>query len=162
MTGHLGRPSFQDTVMAGLGPAIRDFGETGKSWMPGPRPGMTGLLGDECLTDENGLVPVSRNSHPWFMKGGFVYLLTNRPNGTLYVGVTSDLVRRVWEHREGAVEGFTRRYGLKRLVYFERHDEIVLAITREKAIKRWPRAWKVRLVHAANPEWHDLYDEIVG
>ncbi|WP_428032230.1 GIY-YIG nuclease family protein [Ancylobacter sp.] len=95
------------------------------------------------------------------MSGGFVYLLTNRPNGTLYVGVTSDLVRRVWEHREGAVEGFTRRHGLKRLVYFERYDEIVLAIAREKAIKHWPRAWKVRLVHAGNLEWRDLYGEFV-
>ncbi|WGD29398.1 GIY-YIG nuclease family protein [Ancylobacter sp. WKF20] len=94
------------------------------------------------------------------MKGGFVYLLTNRPNGTLYVGVTSDVVRRVWEHREGVVDGFTKRHGLKRLVYVEAHDDIVLAITREKAIKHWPRAWKVRLVHAANPEWRDLYDEI--
>ncbi len=95
------------------------------------------------------------------MKGGFVYLLTNRPNGTLYVGVTSDLVRRVWEHREGVVEGFTRRYRLKSLVYFEHYDEIATAIQREQTMKHWPRAWKVRLIHAANPDWRDLYDEIV-
>jgi len=94
------------------------------------------------------------------MRGGFVYLLTNRPNGTLYVGVTSDLVRRAWEHREGVVDGFTRRYGLKSLVYFERHDEIAAAIQREKIIKHWPRAWKVRLIAADNPDWRDLYEDI--
>lgn len=94
-------------------------------------------------------------------KGGWVYIMTNRPDGTLYVGVTSDLVRRVWEHREGLVEGFSKRYGLKRLVYFEQHAEIVTAIAREKAIKEWQRAWKVRLIHQANPAWDDLYPSIV-
>jgi putative endonuclease len=93
--------------------------------------------------------------------GGWVYVLTNRPNGVLYVGVTSDLVRRVYEHREGLVAGFTKRYGLKMLVYFERHDEIVGAITREKALKTWPRAWKVRLILKDNPQWVDLYGSIV-
>lgn len=96
------------------------------------------------------------------MRGGFVYILTNRPNGTLYVGVTGDLVRRVYEHREGLGEGFTKRYGLKRLVYFEPHDEVTLAIQREKAMKHWPRAWKVRLILEANPGWRDLFDEIAG
>jgi putative endonuclease len=88
-------------------------------------------------------------------KGGWIYFLSNRPNGTIYVGVTSDLVRRVWEHNEGRVEGFSRRYCLKRLVYFERNDDIVSAIQRETNIKRWPRAWKVNLITKDNPEWND-------
>ncbi|WP_454917520.1 GIY-YIG nuclease family protein [Xanthobacter sediminis] len=96
------------------------------------------------------------------MAGGWVYTLTNGPNGTLYVGVTSDLVRRIWEHRPGIVEGFTSRYGLKRLVYFEQHAEISMAIRREKALKHWPRAWKVRPILDQNREWRDLYDDIVG
>jgi putative endonuclease len=94
------------------------------------------------------------------MLGGWVYVMTNRPNGTLYVGVTNDLARRVWEHREGVAEGFTKRYGLKRLVYFERHDDIGRAIQREKNIKHWPRAWKVRIILDANPEWNDLSETL--
>ena len=93
--------------------------------------------------------------------GGFVYILTNRPNGTLYVGVTNNLIRRVFEHRSGLAEGFTRRHGLKRLVYFERFENIQAAIQREHNIKHWPRAWKVRLIGADNPPWDDLYDTIV-
>ena len=92
------------------------------------------------------------------MQGGWVYIVTNRPNGTLYVGVTSDLARRAWEHREGVAEGFTKRYGLKRLVYAERHDDIRAAIQREKNLKHWSRTWKVRLILADNPDWNDLYD----
>ncbi len=95
------------------------------------------------------------------MQGGWVYIMTDRPNGTLYVGVTSDLARRVWEHREGVADGFTRRYGLKRLVYAERHDDIRAAIHREKRLKRWLRAWKVRLILENNPGWADLYDTLV-
>jgi len=94
------------------------------------------------------------------MKGGWVYILTNRPNGTLYVGVTADLARRVQEHRDGTVEGFTQRYGLKRLVYAERHDEIALAIQREKSLKHWSRAKKVWLIVERNPDWHDLYEQL--
>ena len=94
------------------------------------------------------------------MRGGWVYILTNRPNDTLYVGVTNDLVRRVFEHREGEGNGFTTRHGLKRLVYFGRHDAIAQAIQREKTMKHWPRAWKVGLVLELNPEWRDLYDDI--
>ena len=94
------------------------------------------------------------------MHGGWVYIMTNRPNGTLYVGVTSDLARRVWAHREGVADGFTRRYGLKRLVYTERHEDIRVAIQREKNLKHWSRAWKVRLILAENPEWNDLYDQL--
>jgi putative endonuclease len=95
------------------------------------------------------------------MKGGWVYIMTNRPNGILYTGVTSDLVKRVWEHRESVVDGFTKDYSLKRLVYFEFHDDIVSAIQREKNIKHWSRAWKVNLIVAGNPGWDDLSDEIV-
>jgi putative endonuclease len=87
----------------------------------------------------------------------FVYLLASRPNGTLYCGVTNDLVRRTWEHREGLAEvSFTRRYGVHHLVWFEEHSDIREAILREKRIKKWNRAWKVRLIEAANPGWHDL------
>jgi putative endonuclease len=94
-------------------------------------------------------------------KGGWVYILASKPNGILYTGVTSDLVRRVYEHREGLVDGFTKRYGVKRLVYFERHDDIEAAILREKQVKEWKRAWRVRLILKDNPEWEDLYDRIV-
>ncbi len=83
-------------------------------------------------------------------------------NGTLYVGVTSDLVRRVYEHREGLVDGFTKTQELKRLVYFEAHDEIGAAIQREKSLKRWSRAWKVELIQKSNPFWDDLFDQICG
>ena len=95
------------------------------------------------------------------MNGGWVYIMTNAPNGTLYVGVTSDLARRAWEHREGLVDGFTKRYGLKRLVYAERHDDIQLAIQREKLLKHWSRSWKVQLILRENPEWEDLYDRLL-
>ncbi len=94
-------------------------------------------------------------------KGGWVYIMTNRPNGTLYTGVTSQLVRRVFDHREGMIDGFTKRYGLKRLVYFERHEDIREAIAREKVVKKWPRAWRVRLIVAGNPGWEDLYEGIL-
>ena len=92
--------------------------------------------------------------------GGYIYILTNRPNGILYVGVTNDLVRRVFEHRSGFVEGFTKRYGLKTLVYFERFDDIRDAIQREHNIKHWSRAWKVRMIIATNPDWNDLFETI--
>lgn len=95
------------------------------------------------------------------MSGGWVYIMTNRPNGTLYVGVTSDIARRAWEHRQGLVEGFTKKYGLKRLVYAEAVDDIVVAIQREKTIKHWPRAWRVNLILSQNPDWDDLYDTLV-
>ena len=93
-------------------------------------------------------------------RGGWVYIMTNQPNGTLYLGVTSDIARRAWEHREGMVEGFTRRYGLNRLVYVERHEGIAAAIQRERTMKHWPRAWKVNLIVAQNPDWADLYETL--
>jgi putative endonuclease len=92
---------------------------------------------------------------------GWVYMMTNKANGILYVGVTSELARRAWEHREGLADGFTKRYGLKRLVYVERHDDIVLAIQREKLLKHWSRSWKVQLIFRDNPEWQDLYDRLL-
>ncbi len=95
------------------------------------------------------------------MAGGWLYFMTNRRNGILYAGVTSNLPRRAFEHREGLIDGFTKRHGLKRLVYCERFDDIRSAIQREKTIKHWPRAWKVRLIHAANPNWDDLYDTLI-
>jgi putative endonuclease len=95
------------------------------------------------------------------MRGGWIYIMTNRPNGTLYVGVTSDLAARVWQHREGRGGEFTKRYGLKRLVYAEFHDEIAQAIQRETSIKRWPRAWKVNLIRERNWNWDDLYETIL-
>jgi putative endonuclease len=94
------------------------------------------------------------------MAGGWVYIMTNRPHGTLYVGVTSNLARRAWEHREGAIAGFTKRYGLKRLVYAERHADILDAIRREKAIKTWLRAWKVNLIQSQNLHWDDLCEHL--
>jgi putative endonuclease len=95
------------------------------------------------------------------MSGARVYIMTNRPNGILYTGVTSNLAHRVWEHREGLVEGFTKRYGLNRLVFAEQHAEIRAAIQRERNMKHWPRTWKVRLILAANPAWDDLYGQFI-
>ena len=91
-------------------------------------------------------------------KGGFVYIMASRRNGTIYIGVTSDLSKRVWEHREGKTEGFTKRYGCKTLVWFERHETIEAAITREKQMKEWKRAWKLRVIEEKNPDWDDLFE----
>jgi putative endonuclease len=90
------------------------------------------------------------------MRAGWVYIMSNRPNRTLYVCVTSDLHRRVSAHKGGTGSLFTRRYGLNRLVWCEAHEDILTAIQRETSIKRWPRGWKVRLIHAGNPGWDDL------
>lgn len=92
----------------------------------------------------------------------FVYILASKPYGTLYVGVTNDLLRRVHEHREGLVEGFTKRYGVKTLVYFEEFGMITDAIHREKRIKKWPRQYKINLIMAKNPRWDDLYEAIIA
>ncbi|CAM5381878.1 GIY-YIG nuclease family protein [Sphingobium scionense] len=85
-----------------------------------------------------------------------VYMLASRRNGTLYVGVTSDLIKRLYEHRNGLIEGFTKDYGVKRLVWFEPHDSMDSAILREKRIKKWNRQWKIELIEAGNPDWDDL------
>jgi putative endonuclease len=90
-----------------------------------------------------------------------VYILASKRNGTLYIGVTSDLVKRIWEHRDNTVEGFTRRYGIHRLVWYEPHPSMESAILREKRMKEWKRSWKLELIENANPHWRDLYDTIV-
>ena len=90
-----------------------------------------------------------------------VYILASKRNGTLYVGVTSDLVKRIWEHKNNMVEGFTKRYMVKQLVWYELHENMESAITREKRIKDWKRAWKLELIESENPTWIDLYDTIV-
>ena len=94
------------------------------------------------------------------MKGSHVYFMANKRDGTLYVGVTADLARRAFEHREGLVEGFTKQHGLKRLVYYEFRDDIRTAIQREKTIKHWPRLWKLALIQEMNPEWAGLYETL--
>ncbi len=89
-----------------------------------------------------------------------VYMLANKREGTLYIGVTSDLVKRVWEHRNDLVEGFTKKYGVHDLVYFEVHGDMESAITREKQLKKWHRRWKIELIEKNNPTWRDLWSEI--
>jgi len=92
------------------------------------------------------------------VKQYYVYILTNRRNGTLYTGVTNDLRRRVLEHKDGTIGGFTEKYQVMLLVYFERHNDIERAIRREKSIKRWRRKWKLALIESMNPHWDDLYE----
>ena len=90
-----------------------------------------------------------------------VYILASQRNGTLYVGVSSDLVKRTWQHKCDTVAGFTKKYGVHILVYFELHADMLTAIAREKQLKKWNRAWKIELIEAANPEWRDLWDEVL-
>jgi putative endonuclease len=94
------------------------------------------------------------------MKDYFVYILASKIGGTLYIGVTNDLVRRVYGHRQKLAEGFTKKYDVSNLVYYEAHSDIEAAITREKQLKKWNRAWKVRLIEETNPNWDDLYRSI--
>jgi putative endonuclease len=93
-------------------------------------------------------------------KSSYVYILASEPYGTLYIGVTSNLIKRVWEHREGVIDGFSKQYGVKQLAWFEIHSVILEAIKREKQIKKWNRDWKVNLIQQSNPDWRDLFDEI--
>ncbi len=95
-------------------------------------------------------------------KRGTVYILASSRNGTLYVGVTSDLLKRIRMHKHEIIDGFTKKYGVHRLVYFEEHDDIRDAITREKQLKKWNRAWKLRLIEEMNPGWRDLYEVLDG
>ncbi|MBK9243937.1 MAG: GIY-YIG nuclease family protein [Burkholderiales bacterium] len=90
----------------------------------------------------------------------YVYLLTSSRRGTLYVGVTNDLLKRVWQHKQGLVEGFSKRYRIRTLVWYEQTDSIESAIVREKQIKKWNRAWKIELIEANNPDWKDLYKDV--
>ncbi|RTL51476.1 MAG: GIY-YIG nuclease family protein [Rhodocyclaceae bacterium] len=90
-----------------------------------------------------------------------VYILASKPNGTLYIGVTSDLLKRIWEHKQDLAEGFTKKYGVHDLVYFEQHETMPQAIEREKQLKHWNRKWKVGLIEKQNPGWRDLWPEIL-
>jgi putative endonuclease len=90
----------------------------------------------------------------------YVYILSSKKNGTLYVGVTNDLMRRVGEHKLGLIEGFTNKYKINNLVYFETYNDINEAILREKRIKKWNRNWKIKIIEEMNPEWNDLYDDL--
>jgi putative endonuclease len=95
-------------------------------------------------------------------KDFWVYILASKRNGTLYIGVTSDLAQRIWEHKNKLVEGFTLRYDVDKLVYFESFADAESAITREKQLKKWRRAWKLKLIEDSNPEWRDLYEEVTA
>ncbi len=95
------------------------------------------------------------------MKNPAVYILASKKNGTLYIGVTSDIVKRTWQHKNHVVSGFTEQHQVNRLVYFEQLDDMENAIKREKVLKKWHRAWKIRLIEKTNPDWLDLYDEII-
>ena len=95
------------------------------------------------------------------MKEYYIYIMANKRNGTLYIGVTSDLIKRVWEHKENIVEGFTSKYSVHKLVFYEIYGDIMEAIKREKNIKAWKREWKLKLIEEKNPDWDDLYEEIV-
>jgi putative endonuclease len=105
---------------------------------------------------------VCRNRSGRNVKQFYVYILASRPGGALYVGVTSDLVRRVYEHRHKLISGHTKRFHIDRLVYFEAFDSALAAIQREKNFKHWPRAWKTDLIGRTNATWRDLYDDIAG
>jgi len=92
---------------------------------------------------------------------GYVYIMASKRNGTLYIGVTAVLLARIWQHREGIVEGFTKRYGCKILVWFEEFADIETAIRREKQMKEWRRVWKLQLIEASNPDWNDLFPSLM-
>jgi putative endonuclease len=95
------------------------------------------------------------------MQSYFVYILASKQNGTLYIGVTGDLIRRIREHKDGLIEGFTKKYHVHRLVYFEQHSHIEQAIEREKQLKKWNRQWKINLIEKENPTWKDLFDDLL-
>jgi putative endonuclease len=109
-----------------------------------------------------GLVPAIPIIETRAMRRFFVYILASRPGGAIYVGVTSDLIRRVYERKQGAIPGHTKRYGIAKLVYFEEHSTAYDAIQREKNMKHWPRVYKTRLIGQMNPMWRDLFDEIAN
>jgi putative endonuclease len=94
------------------------------------------------------------------MQSGFVYIMASRRNGTIYIGVTSDLPQRIAQHREGLIEGFTKQYGCKLLVWFERYDDLQEARRRELQMKNWKRLWKLRVIEEMNPEWDDLFESL--
>jgi putative endonuclease len=91
----------------------------------------------------------------------YVYILASKRNGTIYIGVTSNLTQRIWQHKNNQAEGFSKKHNIKQLVYFEQHETAENAITREKQLKKWNRAWKLKLIEKVNPEWKDLYEIIL-
>jgi len=91
-----------------------------------------------------------------------VYIMSNNTRGTLYIGVTSDLIKRIWQHKEAFVDGFCEKFGLKSLVWYEIHEDIAEAIKREKQLKKWMRMWKIHLIEQSNPDWVDLYPGLLG
>ena len=107
-----------------------------------------------------GLDPPTQPLQSAFMAQGFVYMLASKRNGTLYCGVTNNLASRIYEHREGRGSGFTKRYGVKMLVWYETYDLVTDAIQRESNIKHWPRRWKLALIEKENPDWNDLYETL--
>ncbi len=112
------------------------------------------------MTEKNFLDTFFLFSYPIFMKKGYVYILTNKSNGVLYIGVTSNLTKRIWEHKNKVVEGFSKTYNLNKLVYFEVFDDIVNAIEKEKILKGKTRLKKINLIENMNPDWKDLYEEL--
>ena len=96
------------------------------------------------------------------MKTYYLYIMASKKNGTLYLGVTNDLIRRVWQHKNDVNEGFTKKYGVHRLVWYEATNDIRGAIQREKQMKKWRRQWKINLIEEENPDWNDLYDDLLG
>ncbi len=104
---------------------------------------------------------IQRKNEKTVDKQPAVYILASKRNGTLCIGVTSDLVKRIWEHRNDVIEGFTKRYGVHQLVWFELHESMESAIQREKKLKEWKRVWKLELIEKTNPDWQDLYHTIV-
>jgi len=109
----------------------------------------------------NTVVPAQAGTHNTVSKAYYVYMLASRRYGTIYTGVTADLIKRTWQHKEGFTEGFTKQYDVKHLVWFEQHENANSAISREKQIKKWNRAWKINLIQETNPRWRDLYKEVV-
>jgi putative endonuclease len=106
-------------------------------------------------------LPCGQSLYRKKMYSYFVYILASGKDGTLYIGITNDLIRRVNEHKQGKIEGFTKRYKINRLVYFEETNNVKAAIEREKRIKGWKRVWKIELIESTNPKWCDLYDELI-
>ncbi len=105
--------------------------------------------------------PRRRGSSKMTDKQYYVYIICNKRNGTLYTGITSNLIKRIWQHKNGLVEGFSKRYSIKLLVYFEAHNDVEEAIFREKRIKKWNRKWKLNLIEKNNPNWDDLYQSLI-
>jgi len=105
-------------------------------------------------------MPAKAGIHYKNVKTYFVYILASKKNGTLYIGITNNLVRRVYEHKHGIIEGFTKKYKVNKLVYYEMIEDVMSAITREKQMKKWKRIWKIRLIEENNPDWTDLYHNL--